>query len=150
MYNNCSIVKIICNVPFPWYIQAAIQLHYRTPQNSKSAFSVETFQIPNANWTPVLINKIWYYKMHHDSSQVASEQIQLCISDAQAFQLTICSMLLQTSSYVLQVLFWAQLRPGWPAAVFKGLGESQGLVIHFYTWTKPTNKVINLIALTFT
>ena len=67
--------------------------------------------------------------MHQESSQVVSEQIQLSISDAQAFQLTICSMLLQTSSYVLQVLSWAQLRPEWPATVFKGLGESQGLFI---------------------
>ena len=38
MYNNCSIVKIICNVPFPWFVQASIQLHYRTPQ-SQSQFS---------------------------------------------------------------------------------------------------------------
>ena len=28
--------------------------------------------------------------MHQESSQVNSEQIQLCISDAQASQLTIC------------------------------------------------------------
>ena len=78
-YNNCSIV------PFPCYIQASIHLYYRTPQNSKLAFSVKLSQIPNAKWTPVLINKIWYYKMHQESSQVVSEQIQLCISDAQGF-----------------------------------------------------------------
>ena len=50
-------------------------IHSITLQNStklKSAFSVKPFQIPNAKWTPVLINKIWYYKMHQESSQVNS------------------------------------------------------------------------------
>ena len=46
-------------------------IHSITLQNftkPKSAFSVKLFQIPNAKWTPVLINKIWYYKMHQESS----------------------------------------------------------------------------------
>ena len=74
-YNNCSIV------PFPWYVQASIPLHYITItalQNftkPKSGFSVKPFQISNAKWMPALINKIWYYKMHQKSSQVVSEQI---------------------------------------------------------------------------
>ena len=36
-------------------------------------FLSQPFQIPKAKWTPVLINKIWYYRMHQKSSQVVSE-----------------------------------------------------------------------------
>ena len=53
-------------------------LHYSTELHFtkyKSGFSVKLFQISKAEWTPVLINKIWYYRMHQKSSQVISEQI---------------------------------------------------------------------------
>ena len=66
-----------------YYVQVSIPLHYRTSQNQSQLSQFKTFQIPNAKWTPVLINKIWYYKMHQESSQIVSEQIQLCISDTQ-------------------------------------------------------------------
>ena len=49
-------------------------LHYRTSQNT-SQVSVKLFQISKAKWTPVLINKIWYYRMLQKSRQVVSEQI---------------------------------------------------------------------------
>ena len=39
--NNCTIdVALFNNVPFLYKTQASIQLHYRTPQNSKSVSSV--------------------------------------------------------------------------------------------------------------
>ena len=33
----------------------------------------ETFLNSNAEWIPVLINKIWHYKLHQEPSQVIPE-----------------------------------------------------------------------------
>ena len=142
-YNNCSIV------PFPYCVQCSSVYSFTLQNFTKQSqlCQCKTFQTPNAKWTPVLINKIWYYKMHQESTQFISEQNLTLYFKCPSFSV---HHLFQISSYVLQVLSWAPLKAEWPVAVFKGLGESQGLVIHFYTWTKPTNKVINLIALMFT
>ena len=62
----------------------------------------------------------------------------------------LCSELFKFCSSAVPVLSWSQVKPKWLVAVFKGLGVSQGLVFNFYTWTKPTNKLIKVIALAFT
>ena len=72
-YNNCSIV------PFPCSIQCSMFTHlvfYITELHKIQVRSQLNFsKISKAKWTPVLINKIWYYRMLQKSSQVVSEQI---------------------------------------------------------------------------
>ena len=66
-YNNCSIVSfpLMCSMfkhPF---------IYITEPHKTIVSFLSQNL----SKWTPVLINKIWYYKMHKESSQVNSEQI---------------------------------------------------------------------------
>ena len=53
-------------------VQASIYLY--TLQNStKLAFSVKTFPNPKMQSETPVLNKIWYYRMHKESSQVVPE-----------------------------------------------------------------------------
>ena len=57
-----SLVKFKC--PFNYITE----LH-----KIKVSFLKETFLNSNAEWIPVLINKIWHYKLHQEPSQVIPE-----------------------------------------------------------------------------
>ena len=65
-YNNCSIV------PFPFNMYKHPFL-YITELHKISFLSQNLSKSQMQKWTPVLLNKIWYYKMHQESSQVIPE-----------------------------------------------------------------------------
>ena len=128
-YINCSIV------PFPCCDQCS-SVHSFTLQNftkPKSAFSVKPFQIPNAKWTPVLINKIWYYKMHQKSSQVNSEQILTLYFKHPSFS---ANHLFQCCSKCQVMFFKSCPGPQW------GLGDQQ---LYLKVWEDPRGLLFTFI-----
>ena len=114
-------------------------------------FLSQPFQISKAKWTPVLFNKIWYYRMHQKSSQFVSELILTlhfrcpCFLANNLFNVApnvkwcvFCPVLSQSEAGALWLLYW------------KTREDPQGLYIVSFSGAKPTNRAINLIAFAFT
>ena len=89
MYNRCSIVKsftmFLSLVKFKHPFNDITELH----KIKVSFLSVKTFPYFNEEWIPVLINKIWHYKMHQESQ--SSYSWAKSNSVFQMPKLTICS-----------------------------------------------------------
>ena len=106
VYNNCSIVPSLFHFShFKLFTVLTFSLlHYNTELHYtkyKSGFSTNFPKIPKAEWTPVLLNKIWYYRMLQKPSQVVSEQILTLYFRRPNFS---SNHLLQRSSYELKCL----------------------------------------------
>ena len=85
-YNNCSIVPSLFH--FFHFTLFTVLTFYITIQNFTkytSQVSVNFSKIPKAEWTPVLSNKIWYYRMLQKPSQVVPEQILTLYFRCQSF-----------------------------------------------------------------
>ena len=125
-------------------------LHYRTSQNT-SQVSVKLFQISKAKWTPVLINKIWYYRMPQKSSQVVSEQILTLYFRCPSFSANHLFNVAPNVKWCSSSPVLSLSEAGGPVALYlKTREDPQGLYIVSFSGAKPTNRAINLIAFVFT
>ena len=148
-YNNCSIVPSLFHF-------TVVLVFYITAQNftkHASQVSVNFSKVSKAELTPVLFNKIWYYRMLQKLSQVVSEQILTLYFKCQSFSsnhLFQCCSKGPVMKWCVFSLLHSQSEAGglWPL-LLKTRQDPRGLYIVSLKWSKPTNKSINLIALTF-
>ena len=109
--TNCSIVPSLFHFTVLTFL-----VFYITVQNfTTSQVSQPTFPNLNAKWIPVLINKIWYYRMHQKSSQVVPEQIQTLYFKCPSFSAIQCCSKGPVMSWSVFSLLHSQ-SPSWGLA----------------------------------